>query len=158
MIIDETYPNGHTIEQIATKYGLDGVSASSRPSAFSTGRVYTLDGTMDSRGPPYGGTDYYESRVAEPDGFLSDLIAIIHPTNNVYNPSGLQYVRHAETGTPHSVASTDCTDTSAPRPIRAPTCDALAIDSDSARWPNPNASPHPPPIEPPPPSLPLPCH
>jgi len=45
--------------------------ASNWPPAIINGRVYTLDGTMDAKGPPTGGSDWYESRVAEPDGASS---------------------------------------------------------------------------------------
>ena len=80
--------------------------ASDWPPAFIDRRVYTLDGTMDARGPPYGGTDWYESRVAQPDGFLSDLIAVLHPSGSYYapdyySPASLHYLRHASTGDPH---------------------------------------------------------
>lgn len=38
------------------------------PKAFVNNRLFRLDGTMDSRGPPNGGSDWFESRFAEPDG------------------------------------------------------------------------------------------
>ena len=44
--------------------------ASNWPPAIINSRVYTLDGTMDAKGPPTGGSDWYESRVAQPDGAL----------------------------------------------------------------------------------------
>ena len=103
--------------------------ASDWPPAIVAGRVYTLDGTMDANGPPYGGTDWYESRVAEPDGMLSDLIAVLNPTGSNYNPSALHYLRHAGSGTTRSVTASDCTDASASRPILAASCQSLAADA-----------------------------
>ena len=100
--------------------------ASDWPTAFTSGRVYTLDGTMDANGPPTGGTDWYESRVAEPDGFLSDLIAVTHPTGTNYAPSGLHYLRHAATGTTNVVTAADCTNPNAALAVHAATCESLA--------------------------------
>ena len=131
VILDETYPNGQTLAAIMTSYGLDSVPAADRPPAIAAKRVYTLDGTMDSRGPPYGGTDFYESRVAEPDGFLADVIKVAHPSGTDYSPAGLRYLRHAEAGTIATVTATDCTNVNAPRPIHASSCEALAQVSDA---------------------------
>ena len=58
-------------------------------------------------------------------GFLSELIAVVHPSNSEYAPSGLHNLRHAATGTVNSVQYMECTDMSAPRAIRAPTCESL---------------------------------
>ena len=58
-------------------------------------------------------------------GFLSELIAVVHPSNSEYAPSGLHNLRHAATGTINSVQYMECTDMSAPRAIRAPTCESL---------------------------------
>ena len=38
------------------------------PKAFVNNRLFRLDGTMDKVGPPNGGSDWFESRFAEPDG------------------------------------------------------------------------------------------
>ena len=101
--------------------------ASDWPPAFVNGRLYTLDGTMDSRGPPRGGTDWYESRVAEPDTFLADLIAVAHPaTPGNFNPSGMHFLRHARDGTTTTITSAQCTNPSATHSTHAPTCAALA--------------------------------
>jgi hypothetical protein len=58
-------------------------------------------------------------------GFLSELIAVVHPSNSEYAPSGLHNLRHAATGTINSVKYMECTDMSAPQAIRAPTCKSL---------------------------------
>ena len=143
--------------------------ASDWPPAIINGRVYTLDGTMDAKGPPTGGSDWYESRVAEPDGFLSELIAVLYPSNSEYAPSGLHNLRHAATGTIRSVKPSECADVSAPHPTRAPTCESLgaANPMDVALQaglqavmtrelvtspPPPSQSPSPPSPSPPPPS------
>jgi iron complex transport system substrate-binding protein len=134
-IIDGTYPNGQDKASLTTAYGLDG--ASSLPPAFTSGRLYTLDGTMAADGPPYGGIDWFESRLAEPDAFLADLIAIAHPTGTNYAPTGLKYLRHvgAATAAEHIiVTSAGCTDASAARAVRASTCGALAASSTSLGW------------------------
>lgn len=91
------------------------------------GRVYTLDGTMDSSGPPYGGIDYFESKVAEPDGMLSDMIKVLHPAGTNYQPSGMTILRHAATpGDIVSMTAAMCTDPTAARPIKSATCAQLA--------------------------------
>lgn len=101
------------------------------PRAILNARVYTLDGTMDSRGPPFGGTDWYESRVAQPDGFLADLISVIHPNNADHVPSGMQYLRHAATGVSKQVSSSQCgVETTQ---THAPTCAELASKSTDLR-------------------------
>ena len=111
-------------------------------------------------------------------GFLSELIAVVHPSNSEYAPSGLHNLRHAATGTINSVQYMECTDMSAPRAIRAPTCESLGaanpMDMDllvglqavMAREvvksppppspPPPSPSPSPPPPPPPPPPSPSP--
>jgi len=163
VIIDESYPNGKTLDDLVTDYGL---ASSSAVPAFAAGRVYTLDGTMDSNGPPYGGTDFYESRTAEADRFLADLIAVFHPTNGDYQPSGLVYLRHAKNGSPSLTSASSCADVTAPRPVRSSTCEELATSSDAVlEWldtfdtyksppPSPPYPPPPPPPSPPPPSPP----
>ena len=111
-----------------TPYGSDyhviqkTMPASDWPKAFVNGRVYALDGTMDKSGPPYGGTDWYQTRVAQPDGFLSDLIDVLHPTGADYAPAGMKYLRHVETGTNKLVTAAD----TCPSPVHAQTCEALA--------------------------------
>ena len=63
--------------------------ASNWPPAIINGRVYTLDGTMDAKGPPTGGSDWYESRVAEPDGALfifGPFAYISHNTRSPFDP------------------------------------------------------------------------
>ena len=52
--------------------------ASDWPKAFVNGRV-ALDSTMDKSGPPCSGTNWYQTRVAQPDN-LYDLIDVLHPT------------------------------------------------------------------------------
>ena len=141
--------------------------ASDWPPAIINGRVYTLDGTMDAKGPPTGGSDWYESRVAEPDGFLSELIAVLYPSNSEYAPSGLHNLRHAATGTIRSVKPSECADVSAPHPTRAPTCESLgaanpmdvalqaglqAVMTRELVTTPPSQSPSPPSPSPPPPS------
>ena len=108
-------------------------------------------------------------------GFLSELIAVVHPSNSEYAPSGLHNLRHAATGTINSVQYMECTDMSAPRAIRAPTCESLGaadptdmdllvgLQAVMAREvvksppppspPPPSPSPSPPPPPPPPPPL-----
>lgn len=108
-----------------------GMPASDWPPAFTSARVYTLDGTMDGNGPPYGGIDWYESRVAEPDSMLADLIAVLHPTNTATAPNGLHYLRHARDGEVEVVMASDCIDPSAPHDVRAPTCASLIGSSAS---------------------------
>ena len=141
--------------------------ASDWPPAIINGRVYTLDGTMDAKGPPTGGSDWYESRVAEPDGFLSELIAVLYPSNSEYAPSGLHNLRHAATGTIRSVQPSECADVSAPHHTRAPTCESLgaanpmdvalqaglqAVMTRELVTTPPSQSPSPPSPSPPPPS------
>jgi len=141
--------------------------ASDWPPAIINGRVYTLDGTMDAKGPPTGGSDWYESRVAEPDGFLSELIAVLYPSNSEYAPNGLHNLRHAATGTIRSVQPSECADVSAPHPTRAPTCESLgaanpmdvalqaglqAVMTRELVTTPPSQSPSPPSPSPPPPS------
>ena len=75
VVFDETYPNGQSFTDISVAYGI--ASATGPIPAFAAGRVYTLDGRMNSQGPPYGGIDFYESRYAEPDALLSDVF--VHP-------------------------------------------------------------------------------
>ena len=58
-------------------------------------------------------------------GFLSELIAVVHPSNSEDVPSGLHNLRHAATGAINSVQYMECTDMSAPHAIRAPTCESL---------------------------------
>jgi iron complex transport system substrate-binding protein len=164
VIIDETYPNGQTFAAIKTKYGLDGVAAANLPAAFTNERVYSLDGTMDSRGPPNGGTDYYESRVAEPDGFLSDLISVLHPTGTNYNPAGLTYLRKLSNGNAVSLTDPSTCNENAARAVRAPTCAQLSTQSNTVLgWlsdmgykgaPSPPPGSSPPPPSSPPPSAP----
>jgi hypothetical protein len=131
MIIDESYPSGQTLASIKTLYGLDSVAPSDLPNAFATGRVYTLDGTMDSTGAPYGGTDFYESRIAEPDALLADIIATVHAASPNYAPTGMTHLRHASTGSVRQITASMCTDASAPREVRAATCEALATTNDA---------------------------
>ena len=141
--------------------------ASDWPPAIINGRVYTLDGTMDAKGPPTGGSDWYESRVAEPDGFLSELIAVLYPSNSEYAPNGLHNLRHAATGTIRSVQPSECADVSAPHHTRAPTCESLgaanpmdvalqaglqAVMTRELVTTPPSQSPSPPSPSPPPPS------
>ena len=61
--------------------------ASNWPPAIINGRVYTLDGTMDAKGPPTGGSDWYESRVAEPDGALFIFGPSAYISHNTRSPS-----------------------------------------------------------------------
>ena len=100
----------------------DTMPTSDWPSAVINERVYTLDGTMDARGPPTGGIDWYESRVAEPDAMLKDMIAVLHPDKNNYAPTDLTYLRHAATGTSHLVKANECSDASTPRPMCGNDC------------------------------------
>ena len=131
VVIDESYPNGQTLTTIKTKYGLDSTAAQDLPPAFADGRVYTLDATMDATGAPYGGTDMYEARVAEPDRILSDLIKVLHPSGTDYAPTGMSILRHAATGAITQVDASMCTDATAPRAIHAATCDELAATNDA---------------------------
>ena len=101
-------------------------------------------------------------------GFLSEVIAVVHPSNSEYTPSGLHNLRHAATGTINSVQYMECTDMSAPRAIRAPTCESLGaanpVDVDLlvglqavmarevVKSPPPPSPPLPSPPPPPPPS------
>mmetsp|Transcript_10884 Transcript_10884/g.36006 ORF Transcript_10884/g.36006 Transcript_10884/m.36006 type:complete len:985 (+) Transcript_10884:80-3034(+) len=101
------------------------------PTAFREGRVYTLDGTMDANGPPKGGTDWYESRVAEPDAFLTDLVDVLHPIASNYAPEGLHFLRHVPTGSITSVTPSSCANPSGSRPVRSPTCSELAAANPS---------------------------
>ena len=48
-------------------------------------------------------------------GFLSELIAVVHPSNSEDVPSGLHNLRHAATGAINSVQYMECTDMSAAR-------------------------------------------
>ena len=162
IIIDETYPNGQTLITLTTQYGLENTAPASMPRAFRNSNVYTLDGTMSANNQ---GTDYYESRVAEPDGLLADIIEVAHP-NRPSNlpPRTMAYLRNAETGTQTVVSASMCTDVNAPRPVRSSTCSGLAATSGGTlSWlagldyvppaptpPPPSASPHPPPTPPPP--------
>ena len=59
--------------------------ASNWPPAIINGRVYTLDGTMDAKGPPTGGSDWYESRVAQPDGVRHMLFGASYPSTIPHN-------------------------------------------------------------------------
>ena len=126
VVIDETYPNQQSLASITTAYKLDTALVGAMPKAFVSGRVYTLDGTMDSRAGQYGGSDWYESRTAEPDTFLDDLIKVAHAAPGFYAPTGMTYLRHAATGVTVPVTASMCADVSAPRPVKAATCEALA--------------------------------
>ena len=64
--------------------------------------------------------------MAEPDGFLSDLIAVLHPTGADYSPAGLHYLRNVRTQSVSTVTAAQCANASAPRVVHAATCDALA--------------------------------
>ena len=101
--------------------------ASDWPTAIINERVYTLDGAK-ADGATASGLDWDESRFAEPDALIHDLIAVLHPVDNDYAPTGLHYLRHAASGTsPRLVKATDCADAAATRPIRAATCKTLGI-------------------------------
>lgn len=91
------------------------------PTAFTHERVYTLDGSMVET----GGIAWDESRFAEPDSMIKDLIDVLHPVNDEYAPSGLYYLRHAATSVPRYVKAEEC---SAKRVIRATACDKLGIE------------------------------
>ena len=58
VLISENYPYGETFEGCRTTMGFGNTAWADLPRAFQTGHVYALDGTMDSRGPPYGGSDW----------------------------------------------------------------------------------------------------
>ncbi len=129
VIIDQSYPFGHTTTSLQTAYGFG--PTSTLPNAFLNARVYTIDGTMDSTGASGGGTDWYGSRVAEPDALLADFAAVLHPSASDAQPD-LHYLRHLVTGSITSVASSSCADTAAARPVKAPTCSTLADASSGA--------------------------
>ena len=136
VIIDETYPNGQTYDSILTSYGYNASTA--LPRAFQTGHVFALDGTMDSRGPPYGGTDWFESRIAEPDAFLEDLVKVAH--SNVTASTQLKFLRHVLSGGHKVVTAADCAGTAtAARTPSASACSSLAgatptLGASSARF------------------------
>ena len=136
VIIDETYPNGQTYDSILTSYGYNASTA--LPRAFQTGHVFALDGTMDSRGPPYGGTDWFESRIAEPDAFLEDLVKVAH--SNVTASTQLKFLRHVLSGGHTVVTAADCAGTAtAARTPSASACSSLAgatptLGTSSARF------------------------
>jgi hypothetical protein len=129
VIIDETYPNGQTLATIEAKYNL--TAGSGEVPAFDNGRVYTLDGTMDEAGPPYGGTDWYESRYAAPDAFLSDMSTVMYPTQALTGATSLRYLRDLTSGSINVVTATECTvtDLSTPYVLDAATCSDLGETS-----------------------------
>ena len=94
--------------------------ASDWPNAIINERVYTLDSTMNSN----GGIDWDESRAAEPDSMIHDFIAVLHPVNDNYSPSGLNYLRHAASGVSVENGRV-CSVTT--RGIHAATCEQLNI-------------------------------
>ena len=128
VIIDEGYPFHETWASLQTIY--DVASAASPLRAFTNGNVYTLDGTMNSGGV-YGGTDWFESRIAEPDAMLEDLIAVLHQGSTAIKaaaPGNFLRDVHNGGGTAKAVtelSGTTCTtELTAVRPARSTTCSA----------------------------------
>lgn len=118
VVIDESYPYMQTQESIATAYGIpEGVAIP----AFVSGRVYTLDKTMSHNGLA---SDIYESAIAEPDGYLADLIAVIHAggLSSAEAASTTSFVRHAASGSVMLATSETCANPVSVRAARSPVC------------------------------------
>jgi len=125
VIVDEGYPNHATWADLNTQY--DTANAASSLRAFANGDVYTLDATMNGGGA-YGGTDWYESRIAEPDAILEDLIAVLHPGSSIAATAPSNYLRDVHNGGGTMTAVTELTAAScsteltAVRPARSTSC------------------------------------
>jgi len=127
VIVSETYPHHYTWAQLIGSSVYDTASAAVMPRAFANGDVYPLDATMNSGGT-YGGTDWFESRIAEPDAILEDLIAVLHPGSSIASSSPSNFLRdvHNGGGTMTAVnaqSNASCTTSlSAVRPARSTSC------------------------------------
>jgi hypothetical protein len=169
VLVDEGSPHHRDWATLNTQY--DTASASTMPRAFTNGDVYTLDATMNSGGAS-GGTDWFESRIAEPDAILEDLIAVLHPGSSIAAAAPTNYLRDVHNGggtatpvTELTAASCD-TELSAVRPARSTSCSTRADTSSAfgfltplncesltlAAYPTCTLSPLPPSPPPPPPS------
>ena len=135
VIVDEGYPFHQTWANLQTQY--DVTNAAATPRAFTNGDVYTLDATMNGGGT-YGGSDWFESRIAEPDAILEDLIAVLHAGSSVAAAKPKNFLRDVHNGggamTPVTElsGSTCTTDLSATRPARSTSCATRAASLDAA--------------------------